>query len=132
MFCRFHAEVDQTTITCISLHSFICLWVYLITLAFPQSLVIRSCCFTKHYRNVAAVNLYGLTDVTMTYLLLVKLERGRIFNTSSRADECSSDMFTVRCFEVRSGGFQGRSDVSLRNAILFQSNTFYISCYKRW
>lgn len=35
------------------------------------------------YKSVAAVNLYGLIDMTMTFLQLVKIERGRIVNTSS-------------------------------------------------
>ena len=35
------------------------------------------------YKSVAAVNLYGLIDVTMTFLPLVKMARGRVVNTSS-------------------------------------------------
>jgi retinol dehydrogenase-16 len=35
------------------------------------------------YKAVAAVNLYGLIDVTMTFLPLVKMARGRVVNTSS-------------------------------------------------
>ena len=35
------------------------------------------------YKDVAAINTYGLIDVSMTFLPLVKLERGRIVNTAS-------------------------------------------------
>ena len=35
------------------------------------------------YKAVAAVNLYGLIDVTMTFLPLVKMARGRVVNTAS-------------------------------------------------
>ena len=35
------------------------------------------------YRAVAAVNLYGLIDVTMTFLPLIKMARGRVVNTAS-------------------------------------------------
>ena len=34
------------------------------------------------YKSVAAVNLYGLIDVTMTFLPLVKMARGRVVNTA--------------------------------------------------
>ena len=35
------------------------------------------------YRTTCEVNLFGLIDVTMTFLPLVKKSRGRIVNTSS-------------------------------------------------
>ena len=35
------------------------------------------------YKQTAAVNLYGLIDVTMTFLPLVKMARGRVVNTAS-------------------------------------------------
>jgi len=37
----------------------------------------------QDYKDVAAINTYGLIDVTMTFLPLVKMERGRIVNTAS-------------------------------------------------
>jgi NAD(P)-dependent dehydrogenase (short-subunit alcohol dehydrogenase family) len=37
----------------------------------------------KAYKDVAAINTYGLIDVSMTFLPLVKLERGRVVNTAS-------------------------------------------------
>jgi len=37
----------------------------------------------QDYKNCNAVNLYGLIDVTMTFLPLVKLAHGRIVNTAS-------------------------------------------------
>ena len=37
----------------------------------------------QDYLNVMSVNLLGAIDVTMTFLPLVKTERGRIVNTSS-------------------------------------------------
>jgi len=35
------------------------------------------------YKAIAAVNIYGLVDVTLTFLPLVKRERGRMVNTAS-------------------------------------------------
>ena len=46
------------------------------------------------YKSVAAVNLYGLIDVTMTFLPLVKMARGWIVNTSSDCGRFSMP-FTV-------------------------------------
>jgi len=37
----------------------------------------------EDYKAIAAVNVYGLVDVTLTFLPLVKIERGRIVNTAS-------------------------------------------------
>jgi retinol dehydrogenase-16 len=37
----------------------------------------------QDYKDVAAINMYGLIDVSMTFLPLVKLEHGRIVNTAS-------------------------------------------------
>ena len=39
----------------------------------------------EDYKSTAAVNLYGLIDVTMTFLPLVKMARRRVVNTSSYA-----------------------------------------------
>jgi len=39
----------------------------------------------EDYRRQCDVNLFGLIDVTMTFLPLVKKTRGRIVNTSSLA-----------------------------------------------
>jgi len=36
-----------------------------------------------NYKECLAVNVLGLVDVTMTFLPLIKLERGRIVNTAS-------------------------------------------------
>ena len=46
------------------------------------------------YKSVAAVNLYGLIDVTMTFLPLVKMARGRVVNTSSAAGRFSAPYLT--------------------------------------
>ncbi len=35
----------------------------------------------QDYRNTIDVNMFGLVDVTMTFLPLVKKEKGRIVNT---------------------------------------------------
>jgi len=35
------------------------------------------------YKKTASVNLYGLIDVTMTFLPLIKAAHGRVVNTSS-------------------------------------------------
>jgi len=43
----------------------------------------------EDYKDIAAVNLYGLVDVTLTFLPLVKIERGRIVNSSSLAGRFS-------------------------------------------
>jgi NAD(P)-dependent dehydrogenase (short-subunit alcohol dehydrogenase family) len=42
------------------------------------------------YKAVNSVNLYGMIDVTMTFLPLVKLARGRVVNTSSLAGRFAS------------------------------------------
>ena len=49
---------------------------------------------TDDYKAVAAVNLYGLIDVTMTFLPLVKMARGRVVNTASVAGRLSLPMMT--------------------------------------
>ena len=46
------------------------------------------------YKAVAAVNLYGLIDVTMTFLPLVKMARGRVVNTSSLNGRISVPLFS--------------------------------------
>jgi len=38
-----------------------------------------------NYKNISSVNLYGVIDVTLTFLPLVKLARGRVVNTASIA-----------------------------------------------
>jgi len=43
----------------------------------------------EDYKNIAAVNVYGLVDVTLTFLPLVKKERGRVVNTASIAGRLS-------------------------------------------
>ena len=42
-----------------------------------------------NYRECYDVNVLGMVDVTMTFLPLVKLERGRIVNTASVAGRVS-------------------------------------------
>ena len=49
------------------------------------------------YKAVAAVNLYGLIDVTVTFLPLVKMARGRVVNTASVAGRCSVPYTTPYC-----------------------------------
>ena len=49
------------------------------------------------YKAVAAVNLYGLIDVTMTFLPLVKMARGRVVNTSSVSGRMSTAMNIIYC-----------------------------------
>ena len=46
------------------------------------------------YKSEAAVNIYGLIDVTMTFLPLVKMARGRVVNTSSMAGRFSMPHIT--------------------------------------
>ena len=46
------------------------------------------------YKSVAAVNLYGLIDVTMTFLPLVKMARGRVVNMSSMGGRLTTPLFT--------------------------------------
>ena len=48
------------------------------------------------FKAVADVNLWGLIDVTKTFLPLVKQERGRIVNMSSLSGEQLSHSKTVR------------------------------------
>ena len=47
-----------------------------------------------NYKATNAVNLYGLIDVTMTFLPLVKMARGRVVNTSSEAGRFSMPFIT--------------------------------------
>ena len=49
------------------------------------------------YKETNAVNLYGLIDVTMTFLPLVKMARGRVVNMSSIAGRLSSNHATTYC-----------------------------------
>jgi NAD(P)-dependent dehydrogenase (short-subunit alcohol dehydrogenase family) len=49
------------------------------------------------YRDVFDINLYGVIDVTMTFLPLIKKARGRIVNTSSMAGRFSAPGFTPYC-----------------------------------
>ena len=46
------------------------------------------------YRATADVNLYGMIDVTMTFLPLIKKSRGRVVNTASLAGRMSMDNVT--------------------------------------
>jgi len=49
------------------------------------------------YREVLDVNLYGLINVTMTFLPLVKKARGRIVNTASIVGRITLPLFTPYC-----------------------------------
>jgi len=50
-----------------------------------------------YYRDVFDVNLYGVINVTMTFLPLVKKARGRIVNTASIFGRFSMPLFTPYC-----------------------------------
>lgn len=63
----------------------------------------------QDYVDVMSVNLLGLIDVTMTFLPLVKKERGRIVNTSSGAGRFAA-MFNV-AYTVSKFGVEAFSDV---------------------
>ncbi len=60
------------------------------------------------YRDVAAVNLYGLIDVTMTFLPLIKKSRGRVVNMASMAGRVSMKRATPYC--VSKYGVEAFSD----------------------
>jgi len=49
------------------------------------------------YREVCDVNLYGVIEVTMTFLPLVKKARGRIVNTASICGRYSFPAITPYC-----------------------------------
>ena len=49
------------------------------------------------YKATNSVNLYGLIDVTMTFLPLVKMARGRVVNMSSVAGRLSHNQATTYC-----------------------------------
>ena len=49
------------------------------------------------YKATNSVNLYGLIDVTMTFLPLVKMARGRVVNTASTAGRFSSAHWIPYC-----------------------------------
>jgi len=49
------------------------------------------------YKSVSEVNLYGLIDVTLTFLPLVKLARGRVVNTASVYGRYTGLAFSPYC-----------------------------------
>jgi NAD(P)-dependent dehydrogenase (short-subunit alcohol dehydrogenase family) len=63
---------------------------------------------TDDYRDVAVVNLYGLIDVTMTFLPLIKKSRGRVVNMASIAGRVSMKRATPYC--VAKYGVEAFSD----------------------
>jgi len=69
------------------------------------------------YKAVAAVNLYGLIDVTMTFLPLVKMARGRVVNTSSEAGRFSFPFFTP--YSVSKYGVEAFTDGLRRSLFPF-------------
>ena len=66
------------------------------------------------YKATNSVNLYGLIDVTMTFLPLVKMARGRVVNTSSIAGRLSMPFVTPYC--VSKYGVEAFTD-GLRSAV---------------
>jgi NAD(P)-dependent dehydrogenase (short-subunit alcohol dehydrogenase family) len=72
---------------------------------------------TDDYKRVAAVNLYGLIDVTMTFLPLVKKERGRVVNTSSCAARIALPVIMPYC--VAKYGVEAFSDGLRRSLYAF-------------
>lgn len=60
------------------------------------------------YKSVNAVNLYGMIDVSMTFLPLIKVERGRIVNTSSVSGRMSVPLLVPYC--VSKHGVEGFTD----------------------
>ena len=46
------------------------------------------------YKAANSVNLYGLIDVTVTFLPLVKMARGRVVNMSSMGGRLTTPLFT--------------------------------------
>jgi len=61
------------------------------------------------YRRQCDVNLFGLIDVTMAFLPLVKKTRGRIVNMSSMAGRLAFPALTV--YSVSKFGIEAFSDV---------------------
>jgi len=60
------------------------------------------------YRRVCEVNLFGLIDVTMTFLPLVKKTRGRVVNMSSIAGRLSLPFIST--YSVTKFGVEAFSD----------------------
>jgi len=69
------------------------------------------------YRGHCDVNLFGLIDVTMTFLPLLKKTRGRIVNISSNFGLMSNPVFTP--YSVSKFGVEAFSD-ALRYGVLSQ------------
>jgi retinol dehydrogenase-16 len=67
-----------------------------------------------NYRSVAAVNLYGMIDVTMTFLPLVKAAKGRVVNVSSVAGRLGVPVLLPYC--LTKFGIEAFSD-GLRRAM---------------
>ena len=75
------------------------------------------------YRRQCEVNLFGLIDVTMTFLPLVKKTAGRIVNTSSIAGRLSGPIFTP--YSVSKFGVEAFTD-ALRSILCYMAA---LSCY---
>ena len=60
------------------------------------------------YRATADVNLYGMIDVTMTFLPLIKKSRGRVVNMSSVAGRLA--LFGINPYTVSKYGMEAFSD----------------------
>ena len=76
------------------------------------------------YRRQCDVNLFGLIDVTMTFLPLVKKGRGRIINVSSNFGLVSNPVFAP--YSVSKFGIEAFTD-ALRYAVLQPCKWVYLT-----
>lgn len=67
------------------------------------------------YRRHCSVNLFGLIDVTMTFLPLVKKSRGRIVNVSSDFGLMATPAFAA--YSVSKFGIEAFSDALRYNVL---------------
>ena len=76
------------------------------------------------YRRQCEVNLFGLIDVTMTFLPLVKKARGRVINVSSNFGLVSNPVFAP--YSVSKFGIEAFTD-ALRYTFLYASWSLVLS-----
>lgn len=71
----------------------------------------------QDYRDVAAVNLFGLIDTTKVFLPLIRKAKGRIVNMSSMAGKFGSTWFSA--YDATKFGVEGFSDALRREIYKF-------------
>ncbi|XP_014776247.1 retinol dehydrogenase 7 [Octopus bimaculoides] len=87
------------------------------TFLFPE------CLTRKHYNEVMDVNIYGMIDVTTTFLPLLRMSRGRIVNVSSTFGKITPSTCIPYC--ISKHAVEAYSN-GLRCALIIQNVTVHI------